>query len=69
MGADLVQAKELWELLGSESLLLAVVVAVVAEGQQHMHSDPGETEWEIGRKVGIDLFHHNRRVLQETIVA
>jgi hypothetical protein len=69
MGVDLVQAKGLWELLGLESLLHAVVVAVGAEGRQHMHSDPGEKEWEIGRKVGIDLFRHNRRVLQETIVA
>jgi hypothetical protein len=34
------------------------------EAQQHTHSDTGEKEWVIGRKVVNDSFRRNHRVLQ-----
>jgi len=65
MWVDLAQGRELWELFELESLHRIVET----EALQHMRSDPSEKEWEIGRKVGTDLFHRNRQVLRGTIVA
>lgn len=67
MWVDLAQGRELWELFGLENL--HHIVGVETEARQHMRNDPSEKEWGIGRKVGTDLFHRNRQVLQGTIVA